>query len=268
MSIWENNPLAKILAGSCGLLVLAGLAINFAWRGPVSSALSEADQQGLAALPKLPPKVEELGAKSEYDEVNNRPLFSENRRPVVIDIEVAEDIPFEVVEPEVAEAPRVRLTGVVITPTERVVSLTPEDGGEAVVIREGMPLDGEFVGWTVDAVDAREVSLVSTRGETVKVELAVYDSMMQAPVMPEPMRGETELDTAEEDLSTDAPQSRADEIRERIRQRREELREEAAQEAAVAETEQAENKDAYRDAIRAMMTRKPKEEETDDSENN
>jgi hypothetical protein len=266
VSAWENNPLAVVLAGICGLLVLSGLAINLAWRGPVSSELNDADQ-GIDALPVLPPKVEELGAMSEYEVVNNRPLFSENRRPVVIDIEVAEEAPAEELEEEVAEPPRVRLTGVVITPTERVVTLTPQDGGEAVVIREGMPLDGEFVGWSVDAVDPREVSLRSVRGETVKVELAVYDSMMQAPAMPEPSLSEA-LERAVESAGVDdAAPSRADEIRERIRQRREELRAEAEQEAASQETQQAENKDAYRDAIRNMISNRKDKEETDDPNN-
>ncbi len=265
MNVWENNPAAKALAGFCGLLVLIGLAINLAWRGPVSSALNEADE-GLAVLPALPPRVEELGPKSEYDEVNNRPLFSENRRPVVIDVEVADEVPEDLLEQEVAEPPRFRLTGVVITPTDRLVTLTPEEGGEAVVIREGMPLDGEFVGWSVDTVDARQVSLVSTRGETVNVELAVYDSMIKAPVRPEPPPSAVAAQ-AGEDVASGAAPSRADEIRERIRERREELRAEAEQEADDQEVVQEENKDAYRDAIRAMINRKPKEEQTDDSDN-
>jgi len=265
MNVWDNNPAAKVLAGFCGLLVLTGLAINFAWRGPVSSALNEADE-GLAVLPALPPQVEELGPKSEYDVVNNRPLFSENRRPVVMDVEIAEETPGELLEQEVAEPPRVRLTGVVITPTERLVTLTPEEGGEAVVIREGMPLDGEFVGWSVDAVDARQVSLISTRGETVNVELAVYDSVIRAPVLPEPAPEVAEMPDGEEASSGTAP-SRADEIRERIRQRREELRAEAEQEADSQEVQQESNKNAYRDAIRSMMNRQANEEETDDSNN-
>lgn len=259
--------MAKVLAGFCAVMVLVGLAINFFWRGPVSSEFNEADG-GVAALPSLPPKVEELGAKSEYDVVNNRPLFSENRRPVVMDIEVLDATPMEIDEQEVAEAPKVRLTGVVITPTDRLVTLTPEEGGEAVVIREGMPLDGEFVGWSVDTVDAREVNLISARGETVKMELAVYDAMIEAPPMPEPTATATAAVLEEgEESSPGAAPSRADEIRERIRQRREELRAEAEAESAAQEDDEASTKDAYRDAIRSMMRRQEQEEEPDDSEN-
>lgn len=266
MNVWEKNPVAQVLAGLCGVLMLTGLAINFAWRGPVSSELNEADE-GVAGLPALPPQVEELGPKSEYDVVNNRPLFSENRRPVVIDLELADEAPEELLEQEVAEPPKVRLTGVVITPTDRVVTLTPEDGSKAVVIREGMPLDGEFVGWSVDTVDARQVSLVSARGEKVSVELAVYDSMIKAPVMPDPPPSAPAAQAGETPADGAAP-SRADEIRERIRQRREELRAEAEQEADDQQVEQEGNKDAYRDAIRSMMNRQAQEEEeTDDSEN-
>jgi len=258
MSPWDNNPVGIALAAGSGVLVLGGLLLNLAWRGEVTSD-SDAVAANIQALPPLPAQVEELGAMGDYDEVNNRPLFNETRRPVVIDLEVAELEEEPVVEEVIAAPPEVRLTGVVITPTKKVVTLTPKAGGEAVVIREGMPLDGEFVGWSVDSVQPREVSLRSRRGETVRVELMVHDTMIEAPpepvVAPNSLAEQVDAAVAAGEGGEDGNRTRADEIRERIRQRREQLRQEAEAAAAEQEAQNASTANAYQDAIRSMMQR-------------
>ncbi len=165
---------------------------------------------------------------------------------------------------EVADPPKVRLTGVVITPTQRVVTLTPEGGGEALVLREGMPLEGEYVGWSVEEVQPRAVRLASARGQQIDMELAVSDAMIAKP--PEPVPTAAAGDEAEaEDPSTAESRSRADEIRERIRQRREELRAEAAQKTEENEGGQEARANAYQDAIRAMINRNNSGNDNDDN---
>jgi hypothetical protein len=145
----------------------------------------------------------------------------------------------------------------VITPTQRVVTLTPESGGEALVVREGMPLDGEFVGWSVDEIMPRAVSLSSSRGQQLSFELAVHDSEIAKPPEPEPRRPvEEEPDqvAAAEETSQET-RSRADEIRERIRERREQLRAEAEQAEAEGAEAQQERAMSYQEAIQSMIRR-------------
>ncbi len=261
-----KNPFGAGLLGVCALLVLVGLGLTLWWGRPVSPD-GASIASGSEPLPEVLTELEDLGPLRNYEVVNNRPLFNESRRPQVLEVEQVDAEPEVVVEQEVAAPPRVRLTGVVITPDQRVVTLTPEEGGEAVVIREGMPLDGEYVGWSVDRVRPRRVSLLSADGESIDFELTVHDAMIEEPPEPEPPRvaqaevGDGGGDGENADGET---RSRADEIRERIRQRREQLRQEAEEEAAEEEDARAFKQNAYQDAIRSMMSRSGSQDDDDE----
>jgi len=247
MSWLENNPVGVVLASACGLLLLLSLWLGWAWSWPVSSGADDINNAGQA--PEAMPRLDsELGQLSAYQVVNDRPVFDESRRPQIIVDE--EEGPIELVGPEVADRPDVKLTGVVITPEAKIVMLTPNQKGEAVIVREGMPLEGEYVGWSVSGIGARKVTLKSTEGEALQIELAVHDAMIAEPPKPAPAtdEGESEQGDAE-------PLSRADEIRKRIQERREQLRREAEQEEEDAVAEKAAQRNDYQDAIRAMMNR-------------
>lgn len=256
MSRLDNNPLGVALLAGCALLVLAGLALTLAWRGPgaVDPAALEGDvDMNVPAMPE--PRA--LGQLDDYDVVLERPVFNATRRPQVEVVVEAEETPEEVAVTEtVSDPPKVRLTGVVITPEERLVTLTPDGGGESLVIREGMPLEGEYVGWSVDEVAPRAVRLTSASGQRLDFELMVYDTMIEAPPAPEPPAPAEPDETAAEageEVAAGATRSRADEIRERIRQRREELRAQAEAQADERSEAQAERANAYQDAIRSLM---------------
>lgn len=257
MSRLGGNPLGTGLLAACALLVLVGLALTLAWRGPgaVDPAALEGDvDMNVPAMPA----PRELGQLEDYAIVNERPVFNATRRPVVeVVVEEAEEAPAEeAVAETVSDPPKVRLTGVVITPEERLVTLTPDAGGESLLVREGMPLEGEYVGWSVDEVEPRAVRLTSSNGQRLDFELMVYDTMIEAPPTPEPPPQAEPQETAAEDGEEDAPaqtRSRADEIRERIRQRREELRAQAQAQSEERSDEQAERANAYQDAIRSLM---------------
>ena len=263
MSWLENNPVGAVLLGACGLLVLVATVLTFAWGGSVdASAVDDGNAVDLA-LPAMPSE-EPLGPLRDYEVVINRPVFSDSRRPqVAIEAPEAEDVATPLAQ-QVADPPKVRLTGVVITPTQRVVTLTPEGGGEALVLREGMPLEGEFVGWSVEEVQPRTVRLASARGQQIDVELAVHDSMIAGPPTPEPV-AVADAEVAAGDESAGETRSRADEIRERIRQRREELRAEAAQKSEEDEGAQEARSNAYQDAIRSMINRNNSGNDNDDN---
>lgn len=270
MSWLEKNPVGVALLGACGLLVLVGLVLTVAWGGAASSGDAGSDAAGDMTLPEVA-TARELGTLRDYEVVLNRPVFNDTRRPIIIDQVTPEEI-IEVAEPEyvVADPPKVRLTGVVITPTDRFVTLTPESGGEALVLREGMPLDGEYVGWTVREVKPRTVSLASSRGQRLEFELSVHDAMIAEPPEPQPRAPAEEatpvdggdvaptaatMAIADGGAATQETRSRADEIRERIRQRREELREEADQQAESQADDAEARANAYQEAIQSMIRR-------------
>lgn len=258
MNWLEKNPVGAALLAVGALLVLVGFAMTLLWRGPASAGDMALEGDGAMALPETP-EFEALEALGAYEIVNNRPVFNTTRRPI-IEFEAPEEAEAVAVEPEVvADPPKVRLTGVVITPDQRVVTLTPEAGGEALVLREGMALDGEYVGWSVEAVQPREVSLKSSRGQQLSFELTVHDSVIAEPPKPEPPKPAEEDPVPDElaavDDATEGTRSRADEIRERIRARREQLRAEAEQAEAEGEAAQQERAMSYQEAIQSMIRR-------------
>jgi hypothetical protein len=262
----EKNPVGAVLLAAGGGLLVIGLALTLFWRGTPDTADVSLEGDGAMAVPETA-EFEALDPLGAYEIVNNRPVFSTTRRPQ-LELEASEEAEEAVLEPEVvSDPPKVRLTGVVITPTQRVVTLTPESGGEALVVREGMPLDGEFVGWSVNEVMPRSVSLTSTRGQQMNFELSVHDSEIAKPPEPEPRRPveEEEPDqVAAADDESQETRSRADEIRERIRERREQLRAEAEQAEAEGAEAQEERAISYQEAIQSMIRRK---ESGNDDEN-
>lgn len=273
----ENNPVGIALLGTCGALVLVAAALAFAWRGPGDVV---ADDKDAAASEASGPVVAGLvlGDEEQYQVINDRPLFNASRRPEVIEViegDDAEDV-VEVVETEVANRPDVRLTGVVITPEARYVTLTPNQGGEPVVARVGTALEENYVGWSVDAIGARKVELASARGESFSLELSVYDNMIEAPPTPEPRPVPGLEPPPGEDVGDGEPPppdgerlSRAEEIRQRIAERREQLRQEAEQKAEQDQEQRTEQRNDYREAMRAMMARgrdNQDSEQSDDQE--
>lgn len=257
----ESNPLGLALGVVGSLLLLLTLLLGWVWSWPVSSGADAADTAGPAAL--TVPKLEgDLGPLSEYQVVNDRPVFNESRRPH-IEVEVEDEVP-EIVDQIVAPTPEVRLTGVVITPDAKYVTLTPNEEGEPLIIREGMPLEGEYVGWSVSQIDARNATLKSTEGESLHIELAVHDAMIEEPPRPEPAKPAEEGKKA----GGGEPTSRAEEIRQRIQDRREQLRREAEQAEEEKDEEKASQRNEYQEAIRSMMNRKRnKDEKSPEDEN-
>lgn len=248
----ENNPLGLGLLVASGVLLFTGLLLWLLWSRPVAT---DPDSLALVApgLPNGPANRWEIGPARDYQVFNDRPLFNETRRPAVLDEETPEQ-ETQVVKAEVAKTPDVRLTGVIITPSERLASLTPSGGGEALILREGAPLEGEYVGWSVNAISPREVRLRSARGENHSLELVVHDQPIKepprpTPVRPEPAGGEPDGDSTEEGQEL----SRAEEIRQRIAERREQLRQEAEQEKEDEQAQKASRVSAYQDAMRSMM---------------
>jgi hypothetical protein len=262
MKWFENNPLGLALAAVGAGLALIAVVLGLWWSRPVDGEAGAAVTVE-AAAPTVAGLALELGPEESYEVINDRPLFNESRRPEE-PAPVEEPMEEQVAEVPVTEPPDVRLTGVVITPEGRFVTLTPSNGGEPLLLRQGAALEGEYEGWNVDGIDPRVVRLQSARGQSYQLELDVYDMPIKEPPKPEPPRRVVE--DGEEEGNEDRL-SRAEEIRQRIAERREQLRAEAEAEEQEEEAASANTRNAYQNAIRSLIQpSKAKKEDKSESD--
>jgi hypothetical protein len=120
-------------------------------------------------------------------------------------------------------------------------------------------MQGEYNGWRVESVNARQATLIGRDGSKVDLALVVHDQKITEPPKPKP-KPEAPGEVSEEG---DEPLSRAEEIRQRIAERREQLRQEAEErESAEQESKSPAN---YSEAISNMINQgKKQENNTDD----
>jgi len=269
----QDNPVGIVLASVSGFLFLLVMAMTIVWNLPVSVKMAEPDKE-LVATNEAQLAVPPVGDLGDYHVINEKPVFNESRQPEIGESE--DQTPDEDVVVEVKDAPAVKLTGVVITPTSRFASLTPDDKNiENVMAREGESLTREFVGWRVASVQPRIVVLESRDGQSLELELQVHDVKIEEPPPVAPasaiakaLASGGSAEAAEED---EEPISRAEQIRQRIAERREELRlEQEAQQSRndtqVNTAKQPPKGSNYQNAIRALMNKKSKDQESNDKE--
>jgi hypothetical protein len=266
----QDNPIGLILTAISGVFVLIALSIAIIWNLPVSTEtvgveteVATGDQANLAAR--------QIGVLGDYQVINEKPVFNESRQPIIAELDDEPQV--DDIAIEVKDAPDVKLTGIVITPSARIASLTPADGKiEVVMAHEGESLTGDFVGWRVAAVNPRDVVLESLDGQSLNLDLQIHDVKIQepppivAPATTSQAPAGQGVDTVGED---DEPLSRAEQIRQRIAERREELRLEQEAQQSQSETQTATagrstKPSAYESAIRALMKNKSKDQGTND----
>jgi hypothetical protein len=275
----QSNPLGMALAGISGFLVLLVLLMAVFWNLPVSVNIDETDSASIVSTQPVAAAAK-VGDFEKYEVINQKPVFNESRLPVIEEIE--DELPDEEEIGEngiaVADAPDVRLTGIIITPGMKIASLTPNDANiESVMAYEGDSLTGEFVGWHISTVNSRNVVLESSDGQTMELELEVHDSKIQEP--PKPVTPAAEAVAKATDPATtpaaaaegEEPLSRAEQIRQRIAERREELRREQEQQQQsnnnrASKATQSNNSNAYQNAIRAKIRSERKDKSSDDNE--
>ncbi|MEB1530808.1 type II secretion system protein XpsN [Xanthomonas sp. WHRI 7945] len=113
-------------------------------------------------LPALPAAAgERLGEYSRYAEIAARPVFAEDRRPHPF---------FLSADNGQAAAPSVRLTGVLLTDTFKMATLTTEQG-ESLRLQQG---SDPVKGWRLLSLEPRR-AVVSGGSGTQTLELQVFD---------------------------------------------------------------------------------------------
>ena len=268
----QDNLLGMILAATSGVFVLLALGMAIVWNLPVSIESAGVESENTSGN-DTSLAARKIGTLGDYQVVNEKPVFNESRRPVIAELEDGSGPDGDTIE--VKDAPDVRLTGVVITSSMKIASLTPADGNlETVMAHEGESLTGEFVGWQVTLVNPRNVVLESRDGQSLELDLQIHDTKIQEPpkpVKPQPAAQAASDQDTEATGEDDEPLSRAEQIRQRIAERREELRlEQEAQQsqgedpsAAARTRPQPSN---YQQAVRAMINKKSKDQGSNDND--
>ncbi len=264
----QDNPLGLALAAISGVFALLVLVMAIVWKLPVAveTAVTDAgDSAGSAAVLA----AHQVAAMSNFQVINEKPVFNESRLPEVVEEAIEEESATDLAI-AITDAPDLRLTGVIITPSMKIASLTPADGKlEAVMAYEGQALTGEFVGWQVSDVKPRTVVLESRDGQRLTLDLQVHDIKIKEPPKPAAPAKTAQADPGqgEEALGEDGqPLSRAEQIRQRIAERREELRLEQEEQQAQSGAKAARPRNNYQNAIRAMMKNNSKDKSSDDKE--
>lgn len=263
----QDNPVGLALASISGFFVLLALVMAVVWNLPVSvetpgsaSEVADDSQTGLAA--------HDIATIAEFQVINEKPVFNESRLPE--SDEIVDANPVVETQAKVKDAPDIKLTGVVITPSARIASMTPADQKiEAVRASEGESLTGEFVGWRLAAVHPRGVVLESKDGQSLNLELQVHDAKIEEPPKIETVSPDSQAATDQGAGPADGdeePMSRAEQIRQRIAERREELRREQELQSQEDTANQPAKPPSYQSAIRALMNNKSKDQSSNDKE--
>ncbi|MEM1091530.1 MAG: hypothetical protein AAF552_04065 [Pseudomonadota bacterium] len=241
------------LLGGCTLLAAAIVSVVLGVGqgirpAPAMSAAGVAaggdDSQGEFQLP----------AFDTYAEVINRPLFNEDRRPMV-----STEEPGTGDTTEVPEEPKVELnvavTGIIITPETQLAMVTNNVTKEMLRMKVGMALDGDQSSWTLTGIEPRRLVFSGGSQGTAEVKLETFTQALKGGAAPPPRRNvvtpnkpKTEEGAAsatnrsQADSDSDRA-ARAEEIRRRVAERRAQLREEAERRRAEAGMEAESDED-------------------------
>jgi len=255
---FEGNPVGVTLASICGGLLLISLLLGVVWSLPPSVPASASDDSD-AVLTLDVPELDNSEPLEAYAVITERPVFNESRQPVIEgDGADGEDLLAE----EEVDAPEVELSGVIITPSIRMVTLRSKENSESLVAFEGQPLEGNYGSWQVSQIAAREITLSSDSGEELQLTLQVHDVTIAEPAKMETDESEkSSQSSSPQEGESDQPLSRAEEIRQRIAERREELR----RAAEDKQQDQAQEVD-YRTAIQSMVSGSKQKKEENENE--
>lgn len=209
------------LAAICGLLLvialiqLAGYGRGYGWLAadddPEPSASAEIDQTPI----KIP-------SMSTFAEVENRPLFNEDRQPTPHGDEGVE------VEATPAVPINVTLTGVIVqrktqsTAEVRIAMVHDNLRNESLALKVGMPLGGDQAGWTLVSVEPRLATFKNASDEKAEIELNTAENAARPPMQRPPIPLPSVPPSPDQKQDNAAESDLAKRIEERRRQMREE----------------------------------------------
>jgi len=172
-----------------------------------------------------------LAGFDQFQELVSRPVFNEDRKPTPIEEKPVD--PATVVS-AVADLD-VTLTSIIHTPDKKIAIVRDNKSSASMVVRVGMPLEGEQSGWKLVEVEPRKVVFEGEGSGRKELELSVNESAIARseaappPQTPQGMNNNATPNNASvaQAEGDAANQAKAEEIRRRIEERRRQLREEA-----------------------------------------
>lgn len=222
MDVKTSRMVTLGLAGVCGLLLIVAL-IQLAGYGQGYGWLAADEESEAGISTEIDQKPIKIPPMSAFAEVENRPLFNEDRQPTPHDDDAVEEAATPVVPINVT------LTGVIIqrksesTPEVRIAMVHDNLRNESLALKVGMPLNGDQAGWSLVSVEPRLATFKNVSDEKAEIELNTAANAakppMQRPPVPAPARPGAPIpeqnNAAESDLAK------------RIEERRRQMREEA-----------------------------------------
>jgi general secretion pathway protein N len=161
--------LTTVLAGTCGVLFVLGLALQFGVGRGYHWLPPESDPAAVNATGDVDRNAYQLPPQAEFAVIEERPLFNEDRKPS------PEESPDATPEAPPPSPLNISLTGTMLVgKPELHVAIVRENGkAQSIALKEGMPLPGDQGAWTLNRVKTRSAIFKSSGGEEVEVELAV-----------------------------------------------------------------------------------------------
>lgn len=176
----------------------------------------------------------QLPAWADYHEVIERPVFNDDRKPTPI-----EDKPVAETKEGTVNPLDVTLTSIIHSGQTKLAIVRDNKSNESMVVKVGMPLEGEQNAWKLVEVSPRKAVFEAQDQGRQELELAVNEAAIErvgganAPTSSNPVPNQQVAMQQPNAAPPDAPESeaasqaRAEEIRRRIEERRKQLREEA-----------------------------------------
>ncbi len=174
-----------------------------------------------------------LESFDKFQELVTRPVFNEDRKPTPIEEKPAEGAAVVAAVPDLD----VTLTSIIHTADKKLAIVRDNKSNLSMVVKLGMPLEGEQSGWKLVEVDPRKVVFEGEGSGRKELELSVNESAISRPEgappapdgqVPANMNNSAPPAVAANQAESDAAnQAKAEEIRRRIEERRRQLREEA-----------------------------------------
>ena len=235
-----EKMLTTVLAGTCGVLFVLGLALEFGVGRGYHWLPPDSDSAAAGAAADVDRNAYQLPPQAEFAVIDERPLFNEDRKPSP---EEATDATPETPPPSPLN---ISLTGTMLVgKPELHVAIVRENGkAQSIALKEGMPLPGDQGAWTLNRVKTRSAIFKSSGGEEVEVELAVGNPG-QKPGAPGRPGSAPATPTAGRPMPSATPlpppgpeTAQAGELQQRIEERRKQMREAAERMKAQRQQDQ------------------------------
>ncbi len=222
----QAGPLTWVLAAVCGWALLTWLLALLG----LGAQVAQAQPSAMSALPSAPAELVDAPALAADAAAIAHPLFSADRQPRAFLATGAGDVG----EGAGSGALDFILTGVVISPQVRLVTLQPSAGGEPQRVREGSAPAGAE-GWRLVEVEPRR-AIFEGSGGRLALDLRTFGSAGQPPHATADQANDAEPAADSDEPAaeaTPADTARIAELRRRIEARRAQLQTETPPPAAA-----------------------------------